>query len=120
MPRPVHFEFHGEDPEASVAFYADVFGWETQRWGDMEYWLQLTGDGPGIDGAIAPTEDHGQKVVITMDVDDVTAYRDRVADAGGTITMERSAVPGVGWLVMATDPNGVLFGMMESDESATA
>ena len=86
----------------------------------MEYWLQLTGDGPGIDGAIAPTQEHEQKVVITMDVDDVSAYRDLAAKAGGTITMERTAVPGVGWLVMATDPTGVLFGMMQSDEIASA
>lgn len=118
MPRPIHFEFHGDDPEASVAFYSDVFGWETQRWGDMEYWLQLTGDGPGIDGAIAPTQPEGQKVVITMDVDDVIASRDKVIAAGGTIASDRAQVPGVGWLVVAMDPNGVLFGMMQQDESA--
>ncbi|MEN8039925.1 MAG: VOC family protein [Actinomycetota bacterium] len=118
MPRPIHFEFHGDDPDASVSFYAEVFNWETQRWGDFPYWLQMTGEGPGIDGAIAPTEEHGQKVVITMDVDDIDTYRDKVAEAGGTITVEKQAVPTVGWLVMATDPNGVLFGMMQMDESA--
>ncbi len=101
-----------------MTFYAHVFGWETQRWGDMEYWLQLTGDGPGIDGAIAPTQEHRQKVVVTMDVEDVEASRAKVIAAGGTVTVDRSPVPGVGWLIMATDPNGVLFGMMQADETA--
>lgn len=120
MPRPIHFEIHGNTPETSVAFYSTVFDWQTERWGDMPYWLQRTGEGPGIDGAIAPTQDHGQAVILTMEVDDVAASSEQVAGAGGVVTMERSAIPGVGWFVMATDPNGVYFGMLQPDETAGA
>ena len=48
MRRPVHFEIHVEDPEVSIAFFSDVLGWRSDRWGDMPYWLQSTGEGPGI------------------------------------------------------------------------
>ena len=39
MRRPVHFEIHVEDPEASIAFFSGVLGWRSDRWGDMPYWL---------------------------------------------------------------------------------
>jgi len=29
------------------------------------------------------------------------------------------AIPGVGWLIYATDPNGLYFGLLQSDDSAT-
>ncbi|MEN8113510.1 MAG: VOC family protein [Actinomycetota bacterium] len=119
MPRPIHFEFHGDDPEAAVEFYSTVFGWRSERWGEMPYWLQYTGeDGPGIDGAIAPAEEHGQLVVITMGVDDLDASIEKVKSAGGKITQERMPIPGVGWFAMGSDPNGLLFGMMQEDPAA--
>jgi hypothetical protein len=119
MPRPVHFEFHSADPERSVAFFGDVFGWRTERWGDMPYWLQETGtDEPGIDGAIAPAEAHGQRVVLTIGVADLAAYVAKVAAAGGTIVQGRMPIPGIGWFAMAADPSDMWFGMLETDPSA--
>jgi len=85
----------------------------------MPYRLQSTGEGPGIDGAIGAVQDHEQPIVVTMDVDDLDAARARVVDAGGIVTMERMAIPGVGWLIYATDPNGLYFGLLQSDDSAT-
>ena len=85
----------------------------------MPYWLQSTGEGPGIDGAIGAVQEHGQPIVITMDVEDLDAARERVVAAGGIITMERMAIPGVGWLIYATDPNGRHFGLLQTDQSAT-
>ena len=120
MQRPIHFEIHVEDPEASITFFSDVLGWGSDRWGDMPYWLQSTGEGPGIDGAIGSVQEHGQSVALTMDVDDLDAARERVVAAGGTITLERMAIPGVGWLIYATDPNGLHFGLLQSDQSASA
>jgi predicted enzyme related to lactoylglutathione lyase len=112
MPRPIHFEIHG-DPEAAVDFYRAVFGWEIQKWGEAPYWLAGTGEGPGIDGAIAPVQEHDQQVVLTVQVEDLTKAVARVREAGGTIMTERSPIPGVGDLAQAVDPNGVVFGMLE-------
>ena len=45
MNRPVHFEFHVPDVQTALKFYADVFGWKSQRFpGPMEYYLLFTGE----------------------------------------------------------------------------
>jgi predicted enzyme related to lactoylglutathione lyase len=119
MPRPVHFEIHGDDPKSAARFYTEVFGWSFDRWGEQEYWLLGTGDeAPGIDGAVAPSQEHGQPVVLTMEVEDLGKYIAKVREAGGTVLLERAPIPGVGWLATATDPNGVLFGLMQPDPEA--
>jgi predicted enzyme related to lactoylglutathione lyase len=38
--------------------------------------------------------------------------------AGGQVAVPKMAVPGVGWLAYCTDPEGHIFGMMQSDTSA--
>jgi predicted enzyme related to lactoylglutathione lyase len=118
MSRPVHFEIHGDDPIKASEFYSRVFGWKVSKWGDQDYWLYETGEGPGIDGAEARTQEHGQKVVLTMDVEDLDATVERVREAKGTVVFERAPIIGVGWLAQVLDPNGVLIGIMESDETA--
>jgi len=65
-------------------------------------------------------QEHGQSVALTVEVDDLDAARERVVAAGGRITLERMAIPGVGWLIYATDPNGLHFGLLQSDQSAGA
>ncbi len=32
MPRPIHFEILSAEPEQTIAFYKDVFGWEFSTW----------------------------------------------------------------------------------------
>ena len=119
MSRPFHFEIHGDDPVKAAEFYAEVFGWTVSKWGDQDYWLYETGEGPGIDGASAPTQDHGQRVVLTMETDDLDQTVERARRAGGTVLLARAPIVGVGWLAQILDPNGVLLGVMEPDESAS-
>lgn len=114
MSRPVHFEIYGDDPEAATAFYSAVFGWKVDRWGEQPYWLLSTGEqGPGIDGAAAPTENHGQQVVLIVEVDDLTSAIDRVREAGGTADQEPAPIPGVGLHAYVRDPNGVVVGLLQ-------
>ena len=35
MARVVHFELAADDPARAVAFYANVFGWQINQWGDQ-------------------------------------------------------------------------------------
>ena len=114
MSRPVHFEIHGEDPVAATEFYSAVFDWKVEQWGDQPYWLYTTGeDGPGIDGATAESQEHGQKVVLTVQVEDLAAAVEKARAAGGTIVMEDAPIPGVGTLAQVLDPNGVLVGLLQ-------
>lgn len=121
MGRLVHFEFLTDDPAELTTFYERVFGWETQRWGEEPYWLMVTGPeaAPGIDGAIAPPSPvTDQRVITTIDVDDLDAAVERAVDAGGRVLMPKQPIPGVGWLSYLEDPAGIVIGAMQADEAA--
>lgn len=126
MPRPVHFEIHASDPEAVVSFYEQVFGWKIERWGDQPYWLINTGHTrPGIDGGLVPRRGPApaadapvSSFVNTIDVENLDATIDTVRAAGGSIALDKHAVPGVGWLAYFRDPDGNLLGAMQPDDQA--
>ena len=121
MPRVMHFDIPADDPEQAAAFYAEAFGWKTETWGDPpEYWLVSTGepDTPGIDGGIFRRQPGWETPVNIIDVASLDDAVAAVRSAGGQIVREKQAVPGVGWLAYFEDPEGNVFGMMETDEGA--
>ena len=121
MPRPVHFEIPAQDPEKLIRFYQTVFGWTVQKWdGPMPYWMVTTGpnEAPGINGGIMPQQHPNQPCVNTIDVANVDESVAAATKAGGQVAVPKMAVPGVGWLAYCTDPEGHIFGMMQSDTGA--
>jgi len=127
MPRPIHFEIHAVNPQRAIEFYTALFDWKFQQWGDQPYWLVTTGDkaAPGIDGGLmerrgpAPADMAAVNAfVCTVDVASVDDYSKRVVELGGTIALPKMAVPTVGWLAYAKDPDGNLFGMITMDANA--
>lgn len=127
MPRVVHFEIHGSDPERLARFYTDLFGWTMNRWGEMPYWLVATGpEGePGIDGGLVPRRGappaEGQPVnafVCTVAVEALDPTVERAIGLGGTVALPKMPVPGVGWLAYIKDPDGNILGLMQSDPAA--
>lgn len=122
MARVVHFEISAEDPGRAAAFYRDALGWGVEKWdGPMDYWLLMTGDEdtPGIDGGLnRRTPETFPGATATIDVTSVDETASKITEAGGTIVVPKTAVPGVGWLAYFADTEGNVFGMMEADESA--
>lgn len=120
MARPIHFEIPADDRQRAIAFYSAALGWKAQKFDGMEYWLVRTGaEGePGIDGGIAPRRDPGERAVNVMGVESVDAAVDRIERAGGTITVPRTAIPGVGWVAYALDTEGNPFGVFRDDPRA--
>ena len=128
MNRPVHFEIHAADPERAIRFYSDLLGWKFQAWGPPGmYWVIETGisDHAGINGGLVPRRggapQEGQAVnafVCTVEVASAREMLAKVVAAGGTEAHPVMAVPGVGWLAYAKDPEGNIFGMMQNDPSA--
>lgn len=122
MPRIIHFDITVPDMERASRFYEEAFGWKIQKWdGPMEYWLVVTGDDsePGINGGLSKGEPNLKNGELTLDVKSVDEMVGRVTDAGGLVTREKSAIPGVGWLVAVQDTEGNVFGLMEDDPSAS-
>jgi uncharacterized protein len=121
MPRPTHFEIPADNPERVAAFYQAVFGWTVQRWdGPMPYWMVTTGPDsePGINGGILPRQYPDQPCVNTITVANLEESVAAAVGNGGEVAVPKMAVPGVGWLAYAKDPEGHLFGMMQMDAAA--
>jgi|APFre7841882590_1041340.scaffolds.fasta_scaffold100167_1 predicted enzyme related to lactoylglutathione lyase len=121
MPRVVHFEIDAKKPEKAIAFYERVFGWKIEKWkGPVDYWLIKTGKEkePGIDGGLSRRAEAEPSTVNTIDVPSVDKFAKKVEANGGKIVRPKMAVPGVGWMAYFKDPEGNLWGIIESDESA--
>jgi predicted enzyme related to lactoylglutathione lyase len=125
MSRVVHFEIHADDPERAMAFYTGLFGWKFIKFGDMDYWLVITGDEdtPGINGGLLPR--HGPRegkgffaFVCTVDVKDLDGCLKNLEKAGGQVTLARHSIPKIGWFAYAKDTEGNVFGLLQSDKSA--
>ena len=113
--RVVHFEIPSDDPERAATFYTAAFGWQIQKWnGPQEYWLVDTGQGePGINGGIMRRGGPFDRVINTLNVDNLDNSIRRVRDLGGTLVGEKIAIPDIGDLQYAQDPDGNIFGMMQ-------
>jgi predicted enzyme related to lactoylglutathione lyase len=113
--RVVHFEIPSEDPDRAAQFYTAAFGWQIQKWGGpQEYWLVNTGEGePGINGGIMRRGGPFDRVINTLNVDNLDASIARVRELGGTLVGEKMTIPDVGDLHYAQDPDGNIFGMLQ-------
>jgi predicted enzyme related to lactoylglutathione lyase len=131
MNRIIHFEIHAKDQDKLQRFYSDVFGWKITDLGPQMggYRMIQTGSDaaggkwPGIDGGMNPRRGElpadGQPLnayVCTIGVDDIDAYITKVKAAGGTMATDKMEVPGVGWLAYCKDPEGNLFGMIQTNQ----
>jgi predicted enzyme related to lactoylglutathione lyase len=127
MPRVTHFEIHAEHPEKLAAYYAELFGWKMQHMAQIDYWFIDTahGEEPGINGGLlrrrGPKAASGQPVnayVCTVNVASVDAFFAKALKLGGVEALAKMAIPGVGWMAYAKDPDGNIFGLHQADAGA--
>jgi predicted enzyme related to lactoylglutathione lyase len=114
----VHFEITTKDADRAVGFWSGVFGWQFGEsvMPGMEYRMTQTADDQG--GAVFESgEAAGGPLTIYFDTDDIDASIAKVRDLGGTAD-DKQPIPGVGWFTAAEDPEGNLFSLYQSDESA--
>jgi len=125
MARVVHFEIHADEPERALEFYETALGWEFSKWeGPGEYWLIRTGPDsePGINGGLmrrqAPLEVEGvNSFVCTVSVNSIDNLIVKVEDAGGSVSIPKFEIPGVGWVAYFIDTEGNTFGAIEMSET---
>lgn len=121
MNRVIHFDVPADDTRRAVKFYGDVFGWKAEKWaGPMDYWMVTTGpeSKPGIDGGISKRQQPSDQAYNTIGVPSVLEFAEKVKAAGGKIVRPKMPIPGVGWLAMAVDTEGNVFGLFEEDPTA--
>jgi len=124
MPKVVHFEIHADDPDKLGEFYSKIFDWKIKKWeGPINYWLIETGtkNEPGIGGAIKErvTPISSESIiayVCSIDVPDIDQSLEKVKEHGGQIIQEKMEIPGIGFHAYCKDPEGNVFGIMESNQ----
>ena len=129
MPRVIHFEIVADKPERAMKFYKEVFGWEFNKWsGPQEYWLVKTGEDsqPGINGGLTPKMDQqssgtsgsSSRVTNTIDVPSIDDFSKKISTEGGKVVTPKMAIPGIGYLAICEDTEGISFGIIENDRNA--
>ena len=111
MAHPViHAEIRSADPDATRAFFADLFGWTYSDGAFPGYTFVDTGVEGAIPTAISPLQGDGDAVLFFVGVQDVEATLARAEELGGKIVQPAQQVPGVTFGVLA-DAQGHLVGV---------
>jgi len=118
--RVVHFEIPCNNPEKTIEFFKEVFNWQFQQFGTEQYWMAMTGDekAPGINGGIMKKNHPDQPIANSIDVTSIDEYVTKIEKAGGTIVVQKMAIPTVGWLAYFKDPDGNIHGIYQNDPTA--
>jgi uncharacterized protein len=119
---PSWFETLSKDYPAAVAFYREVFGWDTHTMSDTEDFRYTTlGEGDqakaGIMDATAFLGDQPSRWQFYIEVVDTDATVQRATDAGAKVVEDAENTP-YGRLAVIADPSGVPFAIMSPDPTA--
>ena len=102
MAHPViHAEIRSTDPDATRAFFGELFGWTYSDGAFPGYTFVDTGVEGAIATAIGPLQGGGDSVLFFIGVQDVDATLKRAEELGGTIIQPTQTVPGVSFGVFA-------------------
>ena len=130
----VHFEIHGSEPQRLIDFYSRLLGWQFTKFGEVDYWSIVTGEGAignvagtaghGINGGLGlrrgPKPDVGAPVMgcnVVVSVDDVDGLMRRGIELGGMEAVAAMDMPGVGRIGYLLDPDNNVFGLISATMS---
>jgi predicted enzyme related to lactoylglutathione lyase len=122
---PSWFELHTRDYEASLAFYRNVFRWDTKVESDtpdFKYTTLVNGDDwlAGVmDASGFLPEGVPAHWSVYFGVDDTDAALARIVDLGGSIVMPAEDTP-YGRLATASDPMGAVFKLVAPNAAMPA
>ncbi|MDB5458298.1 MAG: Glyoxalase/bleomycin resistance protein/dioxygenase [Caulobacteraceae bacterium] len=122
----VWYELMTTDAPAAEAFYRGVVGWGSRDASPpgMAYTALLAGDSAvaGLLTLPPPALAGGARPVWIgyVAVDDVDAYADRFAKAGGAVHRAPADIPGVGRFAMVADPQGAPLALFKPFEGMEA
>jgi uncharacterized protein len=110
------FEINSANSVALRDFYADLFGWRMEPYpGDPPYALVNTGSAGAIGGGIGEA-DGSSRALFYIEVDDPQVYLDRIVEAGGTMIVPVTEIPGATTFAHFADPEGNVLGIYKPAE----
>jgi uncharacterized protein len=111
MAHPViHAEIRSADPDATRAFFSELFGWTYTDGAFPGYSFVDTGVDGAIPTAIGPLQGGAETVLFFVGVEDVEATLAKAEQLGGKTIQPAQEVPGVTFGVFA-DGQGHIVGV---------
>ena len=111
MAHPViHAEIRSADPDATRAFFGELFGWTYSDGAFPGYTFVDTGVDGAIPTAIGPLQGGADTVIFFVGVEDVEATLAKAEQLGGKTVQPAQEVPGVTFGVFA-DGQGHIVGV---------
>jgi len=124
MNKVVGFEIPYDDQSRAQKFYQDVFGWQINKFPDMDYLMATTTPSdekmkptePGaINGGLVPKNPNREHPTIVIDVSSVEEYIKKVESAGGkTIVPMIEIVGGFGLYARVSDTEGNIINIWQT------
>ena len=109
----VHAEIRSADPDATRAFFGDLFGWRYPQEGALPgYTFVDTGVPDSLYTAISPLQGDADLVTFFVGVEDIAASLARATTLGGRVVQDTVRVPGVAFALIA-DPQGHVVGLAQ-------
>ncbi len=107
-------ELATSDLDRSRAFYADVFGW---GWGGSDEYAEAQVSGRTI-GGVMPRQpempaDVPDSWLVYFGTADVDGDAKKAADAGATVVVAPTDIPGTGRFAVLLDPQGAAFALFQ-------
>jgi uncharacterized protein len=110
-----HVEYFVTDLDRAQRFYEGIFGWEFREY--MGGTMRVFGIGETHIGGLMrrDTVAPGESPSLWFQVASLDESCARATAHGGRVVGERSEVPGVGWSIQVSDPDGNLVGLVQYD-----
>jgi predicted enzyme related to lactoylglutathione lyase len=111
------FEIYVQDMERAKAFYQSVFGVTLSRLNspDMELWaFPMAMERSGASGALVRMPGFpsgGNSTLVYFGCEDCAIEAGRVVGAGGRVEREKTSIGEYGFMALAVDTEGNLFGL---------
>jgi len=111
----VHWQLLVKDPDASAAFYAELFDWKVDGDNPLGYRRFDSGNDKGIDGGVWPAPPEAPSFVqLHVEVDDADEHLERATALGARVVMPPQAMPEGGRMAVLCDPEGIPFVLFQA------
>ena len=123
MNKVVHFEIPYDDQNRAQKFYSDVFGWEINKFPDMEYYIATTApsdekghpkESGAINGGLLPKDPTGEHPIIVIDVPEIDEHIKKVEASGGKTIMPKMKIGEFGLYARVADTEGNVIGIWQT------
>jgi predicted enzyme related to lactoylglutathione lyase len=109
-------ELYAAEWKSAFDFYASQFGWtktDAMDMGEMGTYQMFSAGGEAIGGMFnKPADVPAPFWLFYFNVGDIDAATQRVTGNGGKVLMGPMEVPGGGWIIQASDPQGAMFALV--------